>query len=41
MIAFILRMIARLRCCGGMFGMDDYTMVVAMVCPALYIFRPQ
>ncbi|KAJ5214982.1 hypothetical protein N7468_010661 [Penicillium chermesinum] len=29
-IAFVLRMIARLKCCGGMFGMDDYTMILAM-----------
>ena len=32
LIAFILRMIARLRCCGGTFGMDDWTMALTMVC---------
>ncbi|CAG8091105.1 unnamed protein product [Penicillium salamii] len=30
LIAFILRMVARLRCCGGVFGMDDLTMMVTM-----------
>jgi hypothetical protein len=31
LIAFILRMVARLRCCGGIFGMDDWTMMLTMV----------
>lgn len=30
-IAYALRMIARLRCCGGVFGMDDLTMTITMV----------
>ncbi|OQD82301.1 hypothetical protein PENANT_c022G09635 [Penicillium antarcticum] len=30
LIAFILRMVARLRCCGGTFGMDDWTMMLTM-----------
>ncbi|CAG8921591.1 unnamed protein product [Penicillium salamii] len=30
LIAFILRMVARLRCCGGVFGMDDLTMMLTM-----------
>lgn len=30
-IVFFLRMIARLRCCGGMFGWDDFTMMLTMV----------
>ncbi|KAJ5639572.1 uncharacterized protein N7484_007434 [Penicillium longicatenatum] len=29
-IAFILRMTARLRCCGGVFGWDDFTMMLTM-----------
>lgn len=33
LIAFILRMIARLRCCGGTFGWDDWTMALTMVRP--------
>ncbi|KAI3112827.1 hypothetical protein CBS147333_3335 [Penicillium roqueforti] len=28
--AFILRMVARFRCCGGIFGADDWTMVLTM-----------
>jgi hypothetical protein len=31
LVAFILRMIARLRCCGGTFGWDDWTMALTMV----------
>ncbi|KAJ5962148.1 hypothetical protein N7501_007089 [Penicillium viridicatum] len=31
LIAFILRMLARLSCCGGIFGADDWTMVLTMV----------
>ncbi|CAG8052529.1 unnamed protein product [Penicillium olsonii] len=30
LVAFILRMVARLRCCGGVFGMDDLTMMLTM-----------
>ncbi|KAJ5743631.1 hypothetical protein N7533_008501, partial [Penicillium manginii] len=30
LVAFILRMIARLRCCGGTFGWDDWTMALTM-----------
>ncbi|KAJ5415564.1 hypothetical protein N7465_004259 [Penicillium sp. CMV-2018d] len=30
LIAFILRMLARLSCCGGIFGADDWTMVLTM-----------
>ncbi|KAJ5726071.1 uncharacterized protein N7483_007428 [Penicillium malachiteum] len=29
-IAFLLRMFARLRCCGGTFGMDDWTMMLTI-----------
>ncbi|KAJ5548958.1 hypothetical protein N7513_006192 [Penicillium frequentans] len=29
-ITFSLRMVARLRCCGGMFGWDDFTMMLTM-----------
>ncbi|KAJ5769095.1 hypothetical protein N7520_003654 [Penicillium odoratum] len=29
-VVFVLRMIARLRCCGGMFGWDDWTMMLTM-----------
>lgn len=31
MVAFILRIVARFRCCGGQFGWDDATMVFTMV----------
>lgn len=31
LIVFILRLMARLRCCGGIFGLDDLTMMFAMV----------
>lgn len=31
LLAFVLRMLARLSCCGGMFGVDDWTMVLTMV----------
>lgn len=31
LVAFVLRMIARLRCCGGTFGWDDWTMALTMV----------
>lgn len=31
LFAFVLRMIARLPCCGGQFGMDDLAMIVTMV----------
>ncbi|KAJ5169350.1 uncharacterized protein N7500_002133 [Penicillium coprophilum] len=30
LVAFILRMTARLRCCGGVFGADDWTMMLTM-----------
>ncbi|KAJ5506007.1 hypothetical protein N7453_004964 [Penicillium expansum] len=30
LLAFVLRMLARLSCCGGMFGVDDWTMVLTM-----------
>lgn len=30
-ITFMLRMVARLGCCGGMFGWDDFTMMLTMV----------
>ncbi|GIK00967.1 hypothetical protein Aspvir_004997 [Aspergillus viridinutans] len=30
LVAFALRMIARLPCCGGQFGMDDLAMIVTM-----------
>lgn len=30
-LAFILRIVARFRCCGGQFGWDDGTMVFTMV----------
>ncbi|PKY08322.1 FAD/NAD(P)-binding domain-containing protein [Aspergillus campestris IBT 28561] len=30
-IAYVLRIIARLRCCGGVFGWDDITMSITMV----------
>ncbi|KAJ5972410.1 uncharacterized protein N7479_002328 [Penicillium vulpinum] len=30
LIAFILRMVARFRCCGGVFGADDWTMMLTM-----------
>ena len=30
-LAFILRMVARFRCCGGIFGADDWTMMLTMV----------
>lgn len=36
LVAFILRMVARLRCCGGVFGMDDWTMMLTMVSTASY-----
>ncbi|CAI7676271.1 unnamed protein product [Penicillium palitans] len=31
LIAFILRMLARLSCCGGIFGADDWTMILTML----------
>ncbi|KAJ5823121.1 hypothetical protein N7447_005461 [Penicillium robsamsonii] len=31
LVAFILRMVARLGCCGGIFGADDWTMMLTMV----------
>ncbi|OQE13125.1 hypothetical protein PENFLA_c054G04151 [Penicillium flavigenum] len=35
LVAFILRMLARLNCCGGIFGADDWTMMltVALLIP--------
>ncbi|CAG8876608.1 unnamed protein product [Penicillium nalgiovense] len=35
LVAFILRMLARLSCCGGIFGADDWTMMltVALLIP--------
>lgn len=36
-LAFILRICARFRCCGGHFGWDDGTMVFTMVCS--WVFR--
>ncbi|GFF34748.1 hypothetical protein IFM61606_04720 [Aspergillus udagawae] len=30
LVAFVLRMIARLPCCGGQFGIDDLAMIVTM-----------
>jgi hypothetical protein len=31
LVAFILRMLARLNCCGGIFGADDWTMMLTVV----------
>jgi hypothetical protein len=31
LLAFCLRIIARLPCCGGTIGMDDWTMALTMV----------
>lgn len=31
LVAFILRMLARLSCCGGIFGADDWTMMLTVV----------
>lgn len=36
-VVFCLRLIARLPCCGGQFGWDDWTMVLTMV--RLWIWR--
>ncbi|KAK6838342.1 hypothetical protein RU639_000908 [Aspergillus parasiticus] len=30
-IAFVLRIMARMKCCGGEFGLDDWTMAVTML----------
>ncbi|CEN59242.1 hypothetical protein ASPCAL01694 [Aspergillus calidoustus] len=32
LLAFCLRIIARLPCCGGTIGMDDWTMALTMLC---------
>jgi hypothetical protein len=32
LLAFFLRIIARLPCCGGTIGWDDWTMALTMVC---------
>ncbi|KKK16523.1 hypothetical protein ARAM_003075 [Aspergillus rambellii] len=32
LLAFLLRVLARLPCCGGQFGMDDWTMALTMCC---------
>ncbi|KAJ0415818.1 GMC oxidoreductase [Aspergillus carlsbadensis] len=32
LLAFVLRIIARLPCCGGKIGMDDWTMALTMLC---------
>lgn len=34
-LAFALRIIARLPCCGGQLGWDDWTMGLTMVCPLI------
>ena len=31
LVAFLLRMLARLNCCGGVFGADDWTMMLTVV----------
>ncbi|KAK4864759.1 hypothetical protein LT330_001382 [Penicillium expansum] len=37
LLAFFLRMLARLSCCGGMFGVDDWTMVLLIPLSALSV----
>lgn len=39
-MAFVLRIMARMKCCGGEFGWDDWIMAVTMVWP-LTIGRPR
>ena len=39
-IAVILRIFARLPCCGGTWGLDDWGIIVAMVNYAAYNLLP-